>query len=54
MNVYDSQRIYQVLKPLDFEKTEDPFKADLILINTCSVREKPEQKSILLLGDLRH
>jgi tRNA-2-methylthio-N6-dimethylallyladenosine synthase len=53
MNVYDSARILQILKPVGFEKSEFPEKADLILINTCSVREKPEKKLYSDLGRYR-
>jgi len=44
MNVYDTRRILQVLARLGYEETNDPTKCDLFLINTCSVREKPEAK----------
>jgi tRNA-2-methylthio-N6-dimethylallyladenosine synthase len=44
MNVFDTRRILQVLARLGFEETDDPTKCDLFLINTCSVREKPEAK----------
>ena len=46
MNVFDTRRIIQVLQPLGYQETDDPVMADLILLNTCSVREKPEQKAI--------
>jgi len=45
MNVYDSERMLQVLTESSgrtrYEATKDPSQADVILINTCSVREKP-------------
>jgi tRNA-2-methylthio-N6-dimethylallyladenosine synthase len=44
MNVFDTRRILQVLGHAGFEKTEDPTNCDLFLINTCSVREKPEAR----------
>jgi tRNA-2-methylthio-N6-dimethylallyladenosine synthase len=50
MNVYDSERILQVLEPLEYVSTDDPSKADLILLNTCTVREKAEQKVMSALG----
>jgi tRNA-2-methylthio-N6-dimethylallyladenosine synthase len=50
MNEYDSDRAGQLLRSLDFQATEDPKKADLIIINTCTVRAKPEQKAYSLLG----
>lgn len=50
MNVYDSERIAQVLTARDYRQVNDPARADLILVNTCSVREKPEQKVYSALG----
>jgi len=44
MNVSDSDRMKAVLAPLNYETVNDPAKADLILINTCSIREKAEGK----------
>ena len=50
MNENDSERMLGLLKGLSYARTEDPFKADLILINTCSIRDKAEQKVYSLLG----
>jgi len=50
MNEYDSDHVAQLLQAEDFKPTEDPRGADLILINTCAVREKAEQKAYSLLG----
>ncbi len=50
MNVYDSERIYQLLALRDYRLVEEPSQADLIFLNTCSVREKPEQKVYSSLG----
>lgn len=50
MNVYDSQKMAQLLH--GYQMVKDIRKADLILINTCSVREKAEQKAYSLLGRL--
>lgn len=44
MNVNDSERMASLLKDSKFAETDDPTKADLILLNTCSVRDKAEQK----------
>ena len=52
MNVYDTDRIVQVLSPFNYSKTEDAAEADLILLNTCSVREKGEDKMLSELGRL--
>lgn len=50
MNFFDTKRIFQVLSREGFEKTENPIEANLILINTCSVREKPEKKVFSAIG----
>ena len=50
MNEYDSDHLAQLLQSRDFLPIEDPSKADLILINTCTVRAKAEQKAYSLLG----
>ena len=52
MNVYDTDRIYQVLAPHGYQRTDDPTTANLILLNTCSVREKGEHKMLSELGRL--
>ena len=53
MNVYDSERIAQVLAARNYRQVDDPSRADLIFVNTCSVREKPEQKVYSALGRFR-
>jgi tRNA-2-methylthio-N6-dimethylallyladenosine synthase len=52
MNVYDSERIIQGLKPLGYETTTSLLRADVILLNTCAIREKAEQKAFSFLGRL--
>lgn len=52
MNVYDSERIIRLLKPEGFIRTDFPEKADLIILNTCAIREKAEQKAFSFLGRL--
>ena len=52
MNVHDSEQMAVLLKDIGYEQTEDSAKADLILINTCSIREKAEQKAFSELGRL--
>jgi len=49
MNEKDSEIVLSLLQP-DFVPTEDPESADLILINTCSVREKPQHKVYSEIG----
>ena len=50
MNEHDSEQILRLLQRSNYLETEDAEEADLILVNTCSVREKPEQKVYSALG----
>jgi tRNA-2-methylthio-N6-dimethylallyladenosine synthase len=50
MNEYDSDYLGQVLVSSNFLPTDDPKQADVILINTCTVRAKAAQKAFSLLG----
>jgi tRNA-2-methylthio-N6-dimethylallyladenosine synthase len=50
MNQYDSERIAQVLNRMEYERTDCIESADLLLLNTCSVRDKAEQKVYSALG----
>jgi tRNA-2-methylthio-N6-dimethylallyladenosine synthase len=52
MNVHDSERIEETLRAHGYGKTDDHEGADLVVINTCSVREKAEQKLRSLVGTL--
>jgi tRNA-2-methylthio-N6-dimethylallyladenosine synthase len=52
MNVYDSELMERVLAPLGYTSVSSPREADLILVNTCSVREKAEHKVYSCLGRL--
>jgi tRNA-2-methylthio-N6-dimethylallyladenosine synthase len=52
MNEYDSARMGDVLAAVQgMQQTEDPAQADVLLVNTCSVREKAESKVFSLLGE---
>src|SRR3989338_7494665 len=53
MNQYDSERIARVLQRLDYLPTDRAEEADLILLNTCSVRDKAEHKVYSALGRWR-
>jgi tRNA-2-methylthio-N6-dimethylallyladenosine synthase len=53
MNVHDSERMAGLLEQAGFEATEDAVDADLVVINTCSVRERAEEKLYTRLGELR-
>jgi tRNA-2-methylthio-N6-dimethylallyladenosine synthase len=55
MNEYDSDKMADVLEQADgYRQTGDPAQADLILLNTCSVREKAQEKVFSDLGRIRH
>ncbi|HWS13637.1 MAG TPA: tRNA (N6-isopentenyl adenosine(37)-C2)-methylthiotransferase MiaB [Rhodocyclaceae bacterium] len=55
MNEYDSARMADVLAATEgMEKTDDPAQADVILFNTCSIREKAQEKVFHDLGRVRH
>ena len=53
MNVSDSERIATVLESDGFEMTPDENLADVVLLNTCSVREKAEHKLYTRIGQIR-
>ena len=54
MNEYDSVRMADVLREsVGLESTNDPAEADVLLMNTCSVREKAQDKVYSLLGEWR-
>ncbi len=54
MNVSDSERVATDLAAKGFEITADQDSADIILLNTCSVREKAEHKLYTRVGQIRH
>jgi tRNA-2-methylthio-N6-dimethylallyladenosine synthase len=55
MNEYDSDKMADVMAAAEgYEPTDDPEQADLILFNTCSVREKAQEKVFSDLGRVRH
>lgn len=54
MNEYDSERVAGLLKRERYELTDRPEEADLILVNTCSIRERAEDKVFSQLGTLKH
>src|SRR6185503_18623589 len=54
MNEYDSARMADVLEAgVGLARTEDPAEADVLLMNTCSVREKAQEKVFSMLGEWR-
>lgn len=54
MNVYDSARMADVLAPLGYVPAEAPDDADMVVLNTCHIREKASEKVFSELGRLRH
>ncbi|MGQ3047943.1 MAG: tRNA (N6-isopentenyl adenosine(37)-C2)-methylthiotransferase MiaB [Niveispirillum sp.] len=54
MNVYDSDRMADVLGPLGYEPTDTPDGADMVILNTCHIREKASEKVYSELGRIRH
>jgi tRNA-2-methylthio-N6-dimethylallyladenosine synthase len=53
MNVHDSERMAGLLDEAGYEPTDDEREADVVVINTCSVRERAEEKLYTRLGELR-
>ncbi|MCC6887377.1 MAG: tRNA (N6-isopentenyl adenosine(37)-C2)-methylthiotransferase MiaB [Hyphomicrobiales bacterium] len=53
MNVYDSQRMADTLAPAGFVETATPEEADLVILNTCHIREKAAEKIYSELGRMR-
>lgn len=54
MNEHDSENIAALLNELGFEKVENYNDADLVLLNTCSIRENAHNKVFGMLGRLKH
>jgi tRNA-2-methylthio-N6-dimethylallyladenosine synthase len=53
MNVYDSARMADLLAPLGYVRTEGPEDADMVILNTCHIREKAAEKVYSELGRLK-
>ena len=53
MNVHDSERIAGLLEQAGYDATSEPRDADVVVINTCSVRERAEEKLYTRLGEIR-
>ena len=53
MNVYDSERMADVLRPLGYGLTDSPEGADLVVLNTCHIRERATEKVFSELGKLK-
>jgi len=53
MNVYDTVRMYDVMRPFGYEASASPVDADLVSLNTCHIREKADDKVYSDLGRIR-
>src|SRR5436190_6643813 len=53
MNQHDSERMAGLLEQAGYDRTDDDRDADVIVINTCSVREKAEERLYTRLGEIR-
>ncbi len=53
MNEHDSENIAGLLESLGYEKQEDPYKANVVVINTCSVRENADKRFFGTLGQFK-
>jgi tRNA-2-methylthio-N6-dimethylallyladenosine synthase len=53
MNMYDSQVVSDILSSLGYERADSPIGADLVLVNTCSVRDRAERKALSRIAELR-
>ena len=54
MNEHDSETIKGLLEQMGYRATEDRKQADIILLNTCAIRENAEDKVFGELGHLKH
>lgn len=54
MNVHDSENIKAILEEMGFNEASDMEKADLILLNTCAIRENAHNKVFGMLGRIKH
>ena len=54
MNAHDTEVIAGILEALGYQATSDINVADVILINTCAIRENAENKVFSEIGNLKH
>ena len=50
MNKSDNERMLGMLSTLNYEETTEPKEADLLMVNTCSIRQLSEDKAFSLIG----
>ena len=53
-NEADSERLLGIALAMGYTKTDEPEKADLILVNTCAIREHAEKKALSIVGQYKH
>ena len=53
MNVYDSSRMADILRPLGYAQVDEPDDADMMILNTCHIREKATDKVFSEIGRLK-
>lgn len=53
MNAYDAEQFYRLLAPMGYAATDTPEAADLVIVNTCSIREKAEEKAFSFVGRMQ-
>ncbi|WP_341755170.1 tRNA (N6-isopentenyl adenosine(37)-C2)-methylthiotransferase MiaB [Candidatus Tisiphia endosymbiont of Ptychoptera albimana] len=53
MNVYDSLKMQDLLEPFDYQPTDSMYQADMIILNTCHIREKAAEKMYSELGRIK-
>ena len=53
MNVYDSDRMQDLMESVGYESIESPDGADMVIINTCHIREKASEKLFSDLGRIK-
>ena len=54
MNEHDTEIMRALLEQEGYLWTSDPEEADIVILNTCSVRKSAEQRALGLLGNLKH
>ena len=54
MNEHDTENLKALLEEMGFSECQDYTKADLVLLNTCSIRENAHNKAFGMLGRLKH
>ena len=53
-NVADSEKLSGLAKEMGYEITDDPARAELILVNTCAIREHAEKRALSIVGQYKH